>query len=60
VYALSIYVELSRFYELIAIFFLYAGIFIAFAVLFRAISVMEIKDMLKMLRQKNLLHRPHH
>ena len=59
VYALSIYVELSRFYDLIAVFFLYAGIFIAFAVLFRAISVNEIKDMLKMVRQKNMIHRPH-
>ena len=59
VYALSIYIELSRFYELIAIFLLYAGIFIAFAVLFRAISVKEIKDMLKMVRHKNLVHRAH-
>jgi len=57
VYALSTYMELSRFYDLVAVFFLFAGVFIFFAVLFRAVSVKEIKDIIWMIRPKHMLHR---
>lgn len=58
VYALSMYIELSRFYEVIAVFILFVGLFLALAILFRAITVKEIKEMIRMLRPKHLLHKP--
>ena len=58
VYALTTYVEISRFYEVVALFLLFAGIFLALAILFRAITVKEIKEMIWMLRPKHLLHKP--
>jgi len=58
VYALSTYLEISRFYDIIALFLIYAGAFAALAIIFRAITVKELGEMIKMLRPKHLLHRP--
>lgn len=59
VYLLSTYVNITRFYDIVALLALYVGVFICLAVLFRAVTVKELRDLLKMLRQKNLLHIPH-
>lgn len=59
VYLLSTFIVISRFYDLVALLAVYVGIFICMAILFRAVTVKELRDLLYMLRQKNLFHRPH-
>lgn len=58
-YLFSLYIEVSRFYDLLALFFLFVSVFIVFAIIFRAISYKEIKEMIKMAVSKSLLHKPH-
>lgn len=58
VYVLALYINITRFYDVVALLLLYGGIFICFAIVFRAISTHEIKELIRMLRSKHLFHRP--
>lgn len=54
-YLIKINFAIGRFYDIIGLLFLYVGIFAVMAILLRAISFEEIKQMLGMLRKKSHL-----
>lgn len=59
VYLLGTLLDINRFYDIVALLLVYVGAFLGMAILFKAVSVKELHELIRMLRQKNLLHRPH-
>lgn len=58
VYGLSTFMNMTRFWDVLALFLLYCGIFLGLAVLTKAITHQELRELINMLRSKHLLHRP--
>jgi O-antigen/teichoic acid export membrane protein len=57
-YFLTGFMDISRFYDLVALFILNIGFFVCFAIAFRAIKKSEIRELLRLLRIKSLLQKP--
>jgi O-antigen/teichoic acid export membrane protein len=57
-YFLTGFMDISRFYDLVALFILNIGFFVCFAIAFQAVKKTEISELLKMLRVKNIIRKP--
>lgn len=58
IFFIADFINISRFYDVVAIFLLYCAIYLCLIVVFRVLSIKELKDLAMMLRSKHLFHRP--